>query len=120
MDEQIIRAAGVELGYDPGQQRVALVFEVRSGPESYPSSVRAISEVFDARTDIVAELAAGRYAALHHPSPDDVEHLRSLARRAATLLRERHGVVVHIGIGESGSGVAAWPIHAPTRRPRCS
>jgi carbohydrate diacid regulator len=29
------------------------------------------------------------------------------ARRAATLLRERHGVVVHIGIGESGSGVAA-------------
>jgi carbohydrate diacid regulator len=33
--------------------------------------------------------------------------LRSLARRAAALLRERHGVVVHIGIGESGSGVAA-------------
>jgi hypothetical protein len=44
---------------------------------------------------------------LHHPSPDDAEHLRSLARRAATLLRERHGVVVHVGIGESGSGVAA-------------
>ena len=32
---------------------------------------------------------------------------RSLARRAATLLRERHGVVVHIGIGESCSGIAA-------------
>jgi carbohydrate diacid regulator len=32
---------------------------------------------------------------------------RSQARRAAALLRERHGVVVHIGIGESGSGVAA-------------
>ena len=32
---------------------------------------------------------------------------RSQARRAAALLRERHGVVVHIGIGESSSGVAA-------------
>jgi carbohydrate diacid regulator len=107
VDEQIVRATGVELGYDLGQQRVALLFEVRTGPDSYPSSVRAIGEVFDARTDIVAELAAGRYVVLHHPSPDDAEHLRSLARRAATLLRERHGVVVHIGIGESGSGVAA-------------
>jgi carbohydrate diacid regulator len=107
LDEQIIRATGVELGYDLGQQRVALVFEVQSGPESYPSSVRAIGEVFDARTDIVAELAAGRYVVLHHPSPDHAEHLRSLARRAAALLRERHGVIVHVGIGESGSGVAA-------------
>jgi carbohydrate diacid regulator len=107
VDEQIIRATGVELGYDLGQHRVALLFEVRSGPESYPSSVRAIGEVFDARTDIVAELAAGRYVVLHHPSPDDAEHLQSLARLAGALLRERHGVVVHVGIGESGSGVAA-------------
>jgi carbohydrate diacid regulator len=107
VDEQIIRATGTELGYDLGQQRVALVFEVQSGPESYPSSVRAIGEVFDARTDIVAELAAGRYVVLHHPSPDDAEHLRSLALKAAALLRERHGVVVHVGIGESGPGVAA-------------
>src|SRR3954447_7275068 len=107
LDERIIRAAGVELGYDLGQQRVAVLFEVQRGPESYPSSVRAIGEVFDARTDIVAELAAGRYIVLHHPSPDDADHSQSLARRAAALLRERHGVVVHIGIGESGSGVAA-------------
>jgi carbohydrate diacid regulator len=107
LDEQIIRATGVELGYDLGQQRVAVLFEVQHGPESYPSSVRAIGEVFDARTDIVAELAAGRYVVLHHPSADDAEHLRSCVRRAAALLRERHGVVVHIGIGESGSGVAA-------------
>jgi carbohydrate diacid regulator len=107
VDEQIIHATGVELGYDLGQQRGAIMFEVQPGPESYPSSVRAIGEVFDARTDIVAELAAGRYVVLHHPSPDDTEPLRSLARRAAALLRERHGVVVHIGIGESGSGVAA-------------
>lgn len=107
LDERIIRAAGVELGYDLGQQRVAVLFEVQRGPESYPSSVRAIGEVFDARTDIVAELAAGRYIVLHHPSPDDADYSQSLARRAAALLRERHGVVVHIGIGESGSGVAA-------------
>ena len=107
VDEQIIHATAVELGYDLGQQRGAIMFEVQPGPESYPSSVRAIGEVFDARTDIVAELAAGRYVVLHHPSPDDAETLRSLARRAAALLRERHGVVVHIGIGESGSGVAA-------------
>ena len=104
LDEQIIRATGVELGYDLGQQRVAVLFEVQHGPDSYPSSVRAIGEVFDARTDIVAELAAGRYVVLHHPSADDAEHLRSCVRRAAALLRERHGVVVHIGIGESGSG----------------
>jgi carbohydrate diacid regulator len=107
VDEQIIHATGVELGYDLGQQRGAIMFEVQPGPESYPSSVRAIGEVFDAGTDIVAELAAGRYVVLHHPSPADAETLRSLARRAAALLRERHGVVVHIGIGESGSGVAA-------------
>jgi carbohydrate diacid regulator len=69
LDEQIIRATGVELGYDLGQQRVAVLFEVQHGPESYPSSVRAIGEVFDARTDIVAELAAGRYVVLHHPRP---------------------------------------------------
>jgi carbohydrate diacid regulator len=91
--EQIISATGVELGYDLGQQRVAILFEVQPGPESYPSSVRAIGEVFDARADIVAELAAGRYVVLHHPSPDDAEDLRSRARRAAALLRERHGVV---------------------------
>ena len=107
VDEQIIHATGVELGYDLGQQRVAIMLEVQRGPESYPSSVRAIGEVFDARTDIVAELAAGRYVVLHHPSPDNAENLRSQARRTAALLRERHGVVAHIGIGESCSGVAA-------------
>jgi carbohydrate diacid regulator len=107
LDEQIIHATGVELAYDLGQQRVAVLFEVQPGPESYPSSVRAIGEVFNARTDIVAELAAGRYVVLHHPSPDDAEDLRSRAHRAAALLRERHGVIVHIGIGETGSGTAA-------------
>jgi carbohydrate diacid regulator len=107
LDEQIIRATGVELGYDLGQRRIAVLFEVQPGPESYPSSVRAIGEVFDARTDLVAELAAGRYVVLHHPSPDDSEDLRARALRAAALLRERHGVVVHIGIGESGSDIAA-------------
>lgn len=107
LDENIIHAAGVELGYDLRQLRVAMLFDVRSGPESYPSSVRAIGEVFDARTDIVAELAAGRYVVLHHPPPDDAGHVTSLARRAATLLHDRHGVVVHIGIGETASGVTA-------------
>jgi carbohydrate diacid regulator len=106
LDEHIIRATAVELGYDLRRQRVAILFEVQPGPESYPSSMRAIGEVFNARTDIVAELAAGRYVVLHHPS-DDTEDPRSRARRAAALLRERHGVVVHIGIGESGSGIAA-------------
>jgi carbohydrate diacid regulator len=108
LDEHIIRATAVELGYDLGRQRVAILFEVQPGPESYPSSMRAIGEVFNARTDIVAELAAGRYVVLHHPSDDTAtEDPRSRARRAAALLRERHGVVVHIGIGESGSGIAA-------------
>jgi carbohydrate diacid regulator len=64
-------------------------------------------EIFGARTDIVAELAAGRYIALHHPSPDDTANVRQRARRAAELLRDRHGVIVHVGIGEAGSGVAA-------------
>jgi carbohydrate diacid regulator len=73
VDEQIIHATGVELGYDLGQQRVAIMLEVQRGPESYPSSVRAIGEVFDARTDIVAELAVGRYVVLHHPSSDNAE-----------------------------------------------
>jgi carbohydrate diacid regulator len=84
-----------------------VLFEVQPGPESYASSVRAIREVFDARTDIVAELAAGRYVVLHDPSPDDAEDLRSRARRVVALLHERHGVVAHVGIGESGAGMPA-------------
>jgi carbohydrate diacid regulator len=106
LDEQIILATGVELGYDLAQQRVAVLIQVQPGPESYPSSVRAIGEVFDARTDIVAELAAGRYVVLHHSSAHE-EHVRSRAHRAAELLRERHGIIAHVGIGECGRGVAA-------------
>ncbi|HEV7419700.1 MAG TPA: sugar diacid recognition domain-containing protein [Mycobacterium sp.] len=107
VDEQIIRASGVDLGYDLTQPRVAIVFEVQPGPLSYPSSVRVIGEIFGARTDIVAELAAGRYIVLKHLSPDDAEHVRERARRAAELLRYRHGIIAHVGIGEAGSGVAA-------------
>jgi carbohydrate diacid regulator len=107
VDEQIIRASGVELGYDLTQARVAVVFEVQRGPESYPSSVRAIGEVFDARTDIVAELFVGRYVVLHHPSPNDGDDLRERAARTAALLRERHGVIAHVGIGEVGSDIAS-------------
>jgi len=107
VDEQIIRASGVELGYDLTQPRAAILFEVQPGLHSYPSSVRAIGEIFGARTDIVAELASGRYIVLHHLSPDDAEHVRERARRAAELLRDRHGIVAHVGIGETGSGVAA-------------
>jgi carbohydrate diacid regulator len=105
VDEQIIRASGVELGYDLTQPRVAVVFEVQPGPASYPSSVRAIGEIFDARKDIVAELNSGRYIALHHLST--VEHVRERALRAAELLLERHGIAVHVGIGEAGFDVGS-------------
>jgi carbohydrate diacid regulator len=105
VDEQIIQASGVELGYDLTQPRTAIAFEVQPGPESYPSSVRAIGEIFGARMDLVAELATGRYVVLHLVSPS--EPPSKPARRAAELLAERHGVTVHIGIGERGSGVAA-------------
>lgn len=105
IDERIIHAGGVELGYDLNQPRVAVVFEVQPGPESYPSSVRAIGEIFGARTDLVAELATGRYVALHRLSPS--EPPRDKARRAAELLRERHGITAHVGVGEAGAGVAA-------------
>jgi carbohydrate diacid regulator len=107
VDEQIIRASGVELGYDLTQPRIAVVFEVQPGLDSYPSSVRAIGEIFGAQTDVVAELAAGRYVVFHHHSTDGAGHVRELARRVAKLLRDRHGIVVHVGIGEAGSGVAA-------------
>jgi carbohydrate diacid regulator len=102
-----MRASGVELGYDLTQPRVAIVFEVQPGPHSYPSSVRVIGEIFGAHTAIVAELAAGRYIVLQHLSPDDAEHVGERARRAAELLRDRHGIIAHVGIGEAGSGVAA-------------
>jgi len=107
VDERIIRASGAELGYDLTQPRVALVFEVQPGPQRYPSSVRLIGEVFGARADIVAELSAGRYLVLHQVSPDDAEHVGERARRAAELLRDRHGIVAHVGIGEACTGVAA-------------
>lgn len=105
VDEQIVQASGMELGYDLTQPRVAIAFEVQPGPESYPSSVRAIGEIFGARMDLVAELATGRYVVLHHVSQS--HSAEEKARHAAELLRERHGITVHIGIGEAGTGVAA-------------
>lgn len=105
VDEQIIHASGIELGYDLSQPRVAIAFEVQPGPVSYPSSVRAIGEIFGARMDLVAELATGRYVVLHHLSPSDSP--RDRARRAAELLAERHGITVHVGIGAVGANVAA-------------
>lgn len=105
VDEQIIRAGGVDLGYDLTQPRVAIVFEVQPGPTRYPSSVRAIGEIFGARMDLVAELATGRYVVLHHLSTADSPPDR--ARRAAELLAERHGITVRVGIGEAGADVAA-------------
>jgi carbohydrate diacid regulator len=104
VDERIIAASGVELGYDLTQPRVAIVFEVQPGPESYPSSVRAIGEIFGARMDLVAELATGRYVVLHHLSAASPSER---ARRAAELLAERHGIAVRVGIGEAGADVAA-------------
>ena len=71
------RASGLELGYDLVAPRVAVVFEVQPGPETYPSSVRAIVTMLGPRLDIVAELSAGRYVVLHHPSSEDADHLRS-------------------------------------------
>lgn len=105
VDEQIIRASAVDLGYDLTRPRVAIVFEVQPGPVSYPSSVRAIGEIFGARMDLVAELATGRYVVLHHLSEADSPPDR--ARRTADLLGERHGINVRVGIGEVGTGVAA-------------
>jgi hypothetical protein len=57
---------------------------------------------FDVRTDIVAELAARRYVVLQPFSPDDTEQVRERARRATELLRDRRGVIAHIGIREAG------------------
>ncbi|WP_158087134.1 CdaR family transcriptional regulator [Mycobacterium aquaticum] len=105
VDEQIIRASAVDLGYDLTRPRVAIVFEVQPGPVSYPSSVRAIGEIFGARMDLVAELATGRYVVLHHLSGADSP--RDRARRTADLLGERHGITVRVGIGEVGTDVAA-------------
>jgi hypothetical protein len=55
---------------------------------------------FDARTDIVAELAAGRYVVLHQFSPDDTEQVRERERRAAELLCDRHAVIAHMALGK--------------------
>jgi carbohydrate diacid regulator len=107
VEERIIMASGRELGYDLTQPRVAVVFEAQPGPDTYRSSVRAIGEVFGSRMDIVAELSAGKYVVLHHlPSHDD-ERVRDRALRAAELLRDRHGIVMHIGVGETGDDIAS-------------
>ena len=69
--------------------------------------MRAIGEVFGSRLDIVAELSAGKYLALHHFPSEDNEHVRDRARRAAELLCDRHGIVMHVGVGEAGDDVAS-------------
>jgi carbohydrate diacid regulator len=107
VEDRIVMASGLELGYDLARPRVAVVFEAQPGPDTYRSSVRAIGEVFGARLDIVAELSAGKYVVLHHVSPEDDEHVRERASRAAQLLHDRHGIVMHVGIGEAGADVAS-------------
>jgi carbohydrate diacid regulator len=107
LEDGIVMASGLELGYDLTQTRVAVVFEAQPGPDTYRSSARAIGEIFGARMDIVAELSAGKYVVLHHLSTQNSEHVRDRALRAAELMRDRHGIVMHVGIGEAGNGVAS-------------
>ena len=107
VEDRIVMASGLELGYDLTAARVAVVFEVQPGPDTYRSSVRAIGEIFGSRLDVVAELSAGKYVVLHHLSSQDDEHVRDRALRAAELLRDRHGIVMHVGVGEAGDDVAS-------------
>lgn len=107
VEDRIVMASGRELGYDLTRPRVAVVFEAQPGPDTYRSSVRAIGEIFGSRMDIVAELSAGKYVVLHHLPTQGDEHVRDLALSAAELLRDRHGIVMHIGLGEVGHDVAS-------------
>lgn len=107
VDERIVMASGAELGYNLNETRVAIVFDAQPGPDTYRSSVRAIGEVFDSRMDIVAELSAGKYVVLHHLSAEDDEHLRERAFRAAELLLGRHGIIMHVGVGEAADDVSS-------------
>lgn len=107
VEARIVMASGAELGYDLTQPRVAIAFEAQPGPETYRSSVRAIGEVFGSRMDVAAEFSAGKYVVLHHLSAENDEAVRALAFRAAELLRDRHGIVMHIGVGEAGADVAS-------------
>jgi carbohydrate diacid regulator len=110
VEDRIVMASGAELGYDLTQPRVAVVFEAQPGPDTYRSSVRAIGEVFGSRMDIIAELSAGKYVVLHHLLTDENEGVVDRAFRAADLLHDRHGIVMHVGIGEAGHDVASLAV----------
>ena len=46
VEDRIVMASGLELGYDLTQPRVAVVFEAQPGPDTYRSSVRTIGGPF--------------------------------------------------------------------------
>ncbi|MGC7102388.1 CdaR family transcriptional regulator [Amycolatopsis lurida] len=97
VDPAAIDARASELGLDLRVSRVVLlvVAEPLRGPAQ-----RTVREVFHGQLDVMAEMAAGRLAVLHHG--DAV----TAAERLLALLRQRHDLSARIGVGTAATGVA--------------
>jgi carbohydrate diacid regulator len=99
-----LAARAAELGIEPRLPRVAVVIEVRGEWPPTTSPLRTVREVFGDPQDVVAEMAASRFAVLHHPrEPDELD------RRCAHLvdaLRQRHGLSAAVGFGVAANNVA--------------
>lgn len=123
-DQLVARAA--ELGVDLALPRAAIIVELALSDSTdspraparpppaptalalAPSPRRTVREAFPAAQDIHAEMAAGRFAVLHHVRKDDAENdLRQRCENLAASIRERHRLATRIAIGQPGTGLAA-------------
>lgn len=123
-DQLVARAA--ELGVDLALPQAAIIVELALSDSTdspraparpppaptalalAPSPRRTVREAFPTAQDIHAEMAAGRFAVLHHVRKDDAENdLRQRCENLAASIRERHRLATRIAIGQPGTGLAA-------------
>ncbi|MGW7492515.1 CdaR family transcriptional regulator [Streptomyces sp. NPDC054786] len=109
---EALAARAAELGVNLTVPRRALLIDLgdAAGGVSRPAVLRTVREVFAGPQDLIGEVTAGRpvvlHPAAHDRSADD-------GARLVTLLADRHGLTVRVGVGDAATGPAG--LHASYR-----
>ncbi|WP_433178566.1 CdaR family transcriptional regulator [Actinoallomurus sp. CA-150999] len=115
-DELALRAE--ELGYDLGVPRTAMLLELEDtataiAPDGHnlrSTLLRLIRETFASPQDLVAAVAAGRFAVFHRgparpAAVDDPPGVRSLGRALVDNVQRRLGLSARVGVGGLAASV---------------